>query len=121
MTLLDEETAEIYDLLYRLGISANYTGFFHLSYAVYLAVQQPERLLLVTKWLYPDVARQYKTTWKCVERNIRAVTGIAWEKNPVLLEKLAMCPLRMKPTPAQFISILARQVSHASLPDGAAL
>ena len=48
---------DIYDLLYRLGATANYTGFFHMAYAVWLCVEQPDRLLLVTKWLYPEVAK----------------------------------------------------------------
>ena len=60
------DLSEIYNLLYQLGITANYTGFFHTSYAVYLAAQQPDRLTLVTKWLYPDVAEQYATAWKSV-------------------------------------------------------
>ena len=62
---------DIYDLLYRLGATENYTGFFHMAYAVWLCVEQPDRLLLVTKWLYPEVAKQYRTNWKAVERNIR--------------------------------------------------
>lgn len=55
---------EIYDLLYRLGATANHTGFFHTACAVRLAMEQPERLLLVTKWLYPEVAKHYHTTNK---------------------------------------------------------
>lgn len=47
----------IYDLLYRLGVTANYTGFFHTAYAVSLCIGRPDRLLLVTKWLYPEVAK----------------------------------------------------------------
>ena len=47
----------VYDLLYQLGVTANYTGFFHAAYAVSLCVEQPDRLLLVTKWLYPEVAK----------------------------------------------------------------
>ena len=41
--------AEIYDLLYRLGLTANSVMFFHTAYAVWLCVQQPDRLTLVTK------------------------------------------------------------------------
>ena len=59
------------DLLYQLGISANYKGFFHAAYAVSLCMERQDRLLLVTKWLYPDVAKRYRTNWKAVERNIR--------------------------------------------------
>ena len=103
----DIDVARICGLLYRLGITANYTGFFHTSYAVYLAVQQPERLLLVTKWLYPEVARHYKTTWHCVERNIRTASSIAWQTNRPLLEALAHRPLLHRPTASAFLAILA--------------
>ena len=46
---------EIYELLYRLGVTANYTGFFYTAYAVQLCAEHPDRLMLVTKWVYPDV------------------------------------------------------------------
>lgn len=99
--------SDVYDILYRFGITANYIGFFHMSFAVCLAVQQPERLLLVTKWIYPEVARHYNTTWKCVERNIRTVTTIAWNRNRPLMEQLAKRTLPDRPTPAAFLAVLA--------------
>ena len=42
-------SSAICDLLYQLGISANYKGFLHTAYAVSLCVEQQDRLLLVTK------------------------------------------------------------------------
>ena len=98
---------EVYDLLYHLGVTANYTGFFQTASAVRLCMEQPERLLLVTKWVYPDVARHYKTNWKAVERNIRTVNGIVWEQNRPYLEKLAGRELLYKPSNAQLLAILA--------------
>ena len=71
---------EIYDLLYRLGITANYTGFFHMGYAVKLCCERPERLLMVTKWVYPEVAKHYQTNGRAVERNIRTVGKVLWEQ-----------------------------------------
>lgn len=100
------DITEVYDLLYRLGITGNYMGFFQTAYAVYLAVRQPERLILVTKWLYPEVAKHYKTTWTSVERNIRTVAGIAWNSNRSYLEHLARKPLNCRPAPSCFLSIL---------------
>lgn len=44
---------------------------------------------MVTKWLYPDVAEQYKTNWKAVERNIRSIIALAWDSNPELLRKFS--------------------------------
>ena len=101
------QEVEVYDLLYRLGVTANYTGFFHVSYAVILCIERQERLLLVTKWLYPEVARQYGTNWKAVERNIRTGISVIWEHNPVLLERLAGRSLPTKPRNAQFLAILS--------------
>ena len=97
---------EVYDLLYHLGVTANYTGFFQTASAVQLCMEQPERLLLVTKWVYPDVARHYKTNWKAVERNIRTVNGVVWEQNRLYLEELAGRELPHKPSNAQLLAIL---------------
>ena len=106
---------EIYDLLYQLGVSANYTGFFHTAYAVLLSASQPDRLLLVTKWLYPEVAKQYRTNWKAVERNIRTAGGIIWRENRPLLEELARRPLAHKPRNTLLLAILASSLNTGSL------
>ena len=106
---------DIYDLLYRLGATANYTGFFHTAYAVSLCVEQPDRLLLVTKWLYPEVAKQYGTNWKAVERNIRTVSCIIWREGRPLLEELAHRHLEQKPRNAQMLAILASSLDTGPL------
>lgn len=106
--------SKIYSTMYDLGITATYVGFFHMSYAVYLAVQQPERLLLVTKWIYPDVAKQYHTDWRNVERNIRTVAAIAWEHHPDTLSSIARSGLERRPSNSQFIAILAFHVIFLS-------
>lgn len=98
---------QIYDLLYSLGADAGYAGFFHTSYAVYLVIQQPERLLLVTKWLYPDVARHYHTSWYAVERNIRTLARVAWMRCPNKLSRIAGYDLDRVPSNTRFISMLA--------------
>lgn len=103
----EEDIVQIYDLLYRLGVTANHAGFFHTAYAVYLAAEQPDRLLLAAKWLYPEVARHYGTTCCCVARSIYLVAKIAWLTNRDLLEELASRPLPHRPTAAEFLAILA--------------
>ena len=105
----------IYDLLYQLGVTANYTGFFHTAYAISLCVEQPDRLLLVTKWLYPEVARQYCTNWKAVERNIRTVSCIIWRENQSLLEELAHRRLDQRPRNAEMLSILVSSLGAVPL------
>ena len=105
----------IYDLLYQLGVTANYTGFFHTAYAISLCAEQPDRLLLVTKWLYPEVARQYGTNWKAVERNIRTVSCIIWRENQSLLEELAHRHLDQRPRNAEMLSILVSSLDAVPL------
>ena len=88
-----EGHSKIFDLLYRLGATANYTGFFHTAFAIQLCVEDPMRLSLVTKLVYPEVAKYYKTNWKAVERNIRTVGTVIWREKRSLLEELACKPL----------------------------
>ena len=106
-----------YDLLYSLGVSANYKGFFHTAYAVSLCMEQQDRLLLVTKWLYPDVAKKYGTNWKAVERNIRTVSTIAWKRNRTLLESIAHRPLDRHLCSTEFLAALFHAVYFAELQD----
>lgn len=112
---MEKHLTPIYDLLRRLGITANYIGFLHAAYAVSLCADRPERLLLVTKWLYPEVAKQYKTTWKAVERNLRRTVCIAWQENRPLLEQLACRTLSQKPRTSQFLAILAASLDTGPL------
>ena len=98
--------AEIYDLLYRLGLTANSVMFFHTAYAVWLCVQQPDRLMLVTKWLYPEVAKHYGTTPAAVERSIRRAANTVFTHSlSQLAESIGRAPT-VRPRTAQFLSLL---------------
>ena len=111
--------SEIYDLLYRLGAVADSCGFFQTAYAIKLSMERPERLTLVTKWLYPEVARQYGTNWRAVERNIRRSVRRIWKTESVLLSKISRRRLYSCPTPAQFIALLAAYLSACEPESGA--
>ncbi len=102
----------IYDLLYRLGLTANYTGFFHTARAVLLAHRDPDRLTCVTKWLYPEVADQYGTNWHAVERNIRYSINILWREHPNRLCDLFGELLKKPPASAVFISLLTTKLGQ---------
>ncbi|MCF2595330.1 sporulation initiation factor Spo0A C-terminal domain-containing protein [Pseudoflavonifractor phocaeensis] len=98
-----------HDTLKRLGVTPNYIGYHQTISAVELARRDPDSLFLVTKSLYPMVAKPYGTSWKTLERNIRSVVSMAWERNPDLVRELAGYPMEDKPRAAQFIAILADQ------------
>ena len=110
---MEERLFQAGDLLRRLGVTANYKGFPYTAYAVALCAERPELLLLVTKDLYPQVARQYSTTWPAVERNIRTVVGVAWRRNPELLGRMAGVGLEAKPRSAEFLSIVTAGLQRA--------
>ena len=101
-----EDIVQIYDLLYRLGVTANHAGFFHTAYAVYLAAKQSDRLLLAAKWIYPKVARHYGITGYCAVRSIDMASRTAWLTNRALLEELTSRPLPQRPTAAEILAIL---------------
>ena len=110
------ENREVWDqrvqkILSALGVTANYAGFAYAAYAITLAMQDPRRLQYVTKSLYPEVAKQYGTTTACVERCIRTVCRVSWERNPGLLGEIAHYPLPGKPANSVFLAILATYLS----------
>ena len=108
---MDKRSSDIFDLLSQFGISANYVGFFQTACAVELCRREPERLLLVTKMVYPDVAKLCGCSWSAVERNIRTACGIAWKNNRHLLEQLAHKTLPRQPYNTQFLAALLYNLS----------
>lgn len=103
----DSSQQNIQRILRRLGATENYTGFFPTVYAVQLSMGDPERLHLITKLVYLDVAWRYGTTWKAVERNMRTIVSVIWRNNPLLLSELAGFPLASKPNNASFLAIVS--------------
>ena len=99
---------DIHEMLRHLGGTRNYLGYAYTAHALRLIRQEPERLTLVTKWLYPDVAKAFGTSWQAVERDIRTMVWIIWERNPHLLERLAGRPMLKRPGNAEFLDIVSR-------------
>ena len=100
------DISEVREIMGRLGVTPNYKGFYYTVYAVCLVADKPERLLLVTKWLYPEVARHYETTVNAVERDIRTVVGIMWNENRKALEEIFRYRITTKPTVSQFLAMI---------------
>lgn len=97
---------DVYDSLYRLGLTADCAGFFYTAYAVWLAMGNPDKLLLAAKWLYPDVAKKYRTTTVTVEQGIYFAVAQVWNKDPKRMRELFQVPVDAKPTPSKFLSLL---------------
>ena len=101
-----EEMDEIFLVLHQLGLSSNYLGFYQMSWAVWQAMKEPERLLMVTKAVYPDVARQFRASWESVERNLRTAVRIIWDAQTPLLREILGEGRWERPSTARFLAIL---------------
>lgn len=111
--MISPKYSEIQQLLLHLGATPNYIGFHYTAYAIGLCLEENQRLLFVTKALYPDVAKHFHTTVPSVERNIRTIISVIWKINPHMLEELAGFALTKQPSVGQFLAILA---AHFSFP-----
>lgn len=65
-------------LLISAGFQSRQDGYRYLREAVWIAWKEPEMLCLVTKRLYPEVAKRFRTTDRQVERAIRYAVETAW-------------------------------------------
>lgn len=110
--MLSQYTQIIQWLLHSLGATENYAGFSYTVYAVQLSIANPDRLRLITKLIYLDVAGRYGTSWNAVERNMRTLVSVIWRSNPLLLSKLAGFPLERKPSNTRFLAILTEFCSR---------
>lgn len=107
---------EIQQLIHGLGIHSTYLGYRYLYYAVMLVLEKEDYLLAITKTLYPSVAKKYHTNSFSVERNIRTVIGVCWDRgNRELLKQIASYPLLDKPTTGEFIDIIVSYCKKSHL------
>ena len=101
-------------MLSRLSVSPKYTGYNYIREAVKLAADG-EYTAGITKWIYPTVARRYKTTSAAVERSIRTAIKRSWAQSSTgarleLFGTYAVSPDWL-PTNSEFIYILADRLS----------
>lgn len=98
---------EIQKLVRSLGVHATYKGYHFLVYALYLTQANSDRLLYITKDLYPQVAQRFNSNSQCVERNIRTVINYCWKAdNRELLQGISPYPLSYRPSASEFLDIL---------------
>ena len=84
---------------------------FYICDAVEIAANNPQALIVVTKYIYLQIASQRSTGWKAMERNIRSRVDICWSSEPGKLQQLAGCSVHNKLTSAQFIAILTNHLT----------
>lgn len=102
------------DILFELGAPENILGYKYAVYAINIAVADSEIIENITKGLYLKVAEKFRTTGSRVERAIRHLVEVIWDRGSFdALDKYFgnICsPNKGKPTNSEFISRIANLV-----------
>ncbi len=94
--------------LLRLHIPGNVRGFDYLTHALLEVVPNPRQIMLITKNLYPYIARVFGVSCASVERANRTAISICWKsRGREVLDQMACHHLAERPTAAEFIVIVA--------------
>lgn len=103
---------KIYNTIRKLGATSTHRGFYFLADAIYTKMYHQNKSTMITKDIYPYVARKYETTNMNVERCIRIVINACWTKNKDGFEEIAGYPLNHKPTNSEFIDMVVYYLSE---------
>lgn len=107
----DDLELQVTEMIHRIGIPANIKGYSYLRTAIMEAVCDPQTVTSVTKTLYPSVAKTYKTTVPCVERDMRKAIESAWDRGSMsTLSSIfgyTVKATRGRPTNSEFIALIA--------------
>ena len=99
------------ELLHTMGVPAHVKGYNFLRQSIIMVLNEPEIISLVTKRLYPDIAKLNHTTASRVERAIRHAIEIAWDRGNVEVMNdyfgYTINNMRGKPTNSEFIAMIS--------------
>jgi two-component system response regulator (stage 0 sporulation protein A) len=101
---------DVTNILLEIGIPAHIKGYQYIREGIILACHDRNMLQYVTKFLYPAIAKKYKTTSSSVERTIRHAIEVAWRRgNMEVLEEIfgnTISAGKGKPTNSEFLALL---------------
>lgn len=108
-------------ILHKLGIGKSYSGYNYILYAVELIAQDESVLSVITKSLYIDIAKEFRTSDTCVERNIRKVIEVIWKQprtnSSLILKIFGRKFATNKPSNKEFLELLYDYVDSYNLFD----
>lgn len=108
-----EEILEIKvtNIIHEIGVPAHIKGYQYLRDGIMMVVDNIEVINQITKQLYPDLAKKYKTTPSRVERAIRHAIEVAWNRGQIeTVENIfgyTVNSNKGKPTNSEFIAMIA--------------
>ncbi len=107
----DTVQSKITQIMRDVGVPAHIKGYQYMRDAILMAVKDREIISAVTKRLYPELAKNYKTTPSRVERAIRHAIEVAWNRGRVDtindLFGYTINTRKGKPTNSEFIAMVA--------------
>ena len=101
------------EIVRKLGIPANIKGYRYIRTAVMMCMEDPALIESVTGRLYPEIARQYKTTPTRVERALRHAITVAWDRaegDESYISKRLRCRISFasdRPTNSELIALIS--------------
>lgn len=102
---------DVTKMIREIGIPAHIKGYQYIREGIMMSVKDPEILNYITKYLYPTIAKKYRTTTSSVERAIRHAIEVAWNRGKLdAMEELfgySVNSGKGKPTNSEFIALLA--------------
>lgn len=103
------------DMLLRLGMPVHIIGQHYCREALCMAMNDRECVSSITKLLYPDVARKFRTTPARVERAMRHAIEVVWTKGDGRwLQEIFRRPagnVATRPTNSEFIAGMAEYMA----------
>lgn len=109
----DENNLEalVTNVIHEVGVPAHIKGYQYLREAIMMVIGDIDVINQITKQLYPDIARKYKTTPSRVERAIRHAIEVAWGRGQQdTVENIfgyTVSAAKGKPTNSEFIAMIA--------------
>ena len=101
-------------IMLDMGVPAHLKGYHYLRAAILLSEKDMETVSSVTKLLYPEIARKFKTTDQKVERAIRNAIEVSWERgNPDTFMELfgySAKAGKTRPTNSEYIARVADKI-----------
>lgn len=106
--------ALVTEYIHELGVPAHIKGYHYLRSAIIMVVKDMDLLNYITKELYPEIAKAYRTTSSRVERAIRHSIEVAWTRGkPQTMNEVFGYTINTgkgKPTNSEFIAMVADRI-----------
>lgn len=98
-------------MIHEVGVPAHIKGYQYLREAIMMVIGDIDVINQITKQLYPEIAKKYKTTPSRVERAIRHAIEVAWGRGQQdTVENIfgyTVSAAKGKPTNSEFIAMIA--------------